>query len=333
MKEKEILKFLDLLAIKSVMILEEVSNFCASKLEKTFITYNNSIMFMLNEIEFFSSIYAEAQAFREDNINLLSAALPSNNFVETANSKLVKILDNTLKPIINEINNQQKHKDLLFLAIKDAYNIGGQLSVYQVLLQRQVKLNVKKQDEFMQELIDIEDRLGIPFAEIDVNFFLKDPKVLIELNNRANLSKYISNGEYEEIRKILVNDFYKNGDGPRQVANRMREKFIGMSKYRSELIARTEVHVAQNSAIMKQGNIIGAEFKEWSSMHDDKVREQHVMNDMGGPVRWEFPFAGGSREYSPDNCESPYNCRCILKILASEQPINFVWDGEDRIFL
>lgn len=111
-----------------------------------------------------------------------------------------------------------------------------------------------------------------------------------------------------DILKAKIVDGVKNGDGVDVIAKSIREYFDDMSKSRAKTIAQTETNFvlskSTNDAYTQSPVVTG---KEWLTVGDDRVREEHVEND-GVIVAKGQAFPSG--EMYP--AEHSVNCRCAL---------------------
>lgn len=87
----------------------------------------------------------------------------------------------------------------------------------------------------------------------------------------------------------------------------IRDTFTDMSKYRSELIARTETSNALSQASLDRMQDMGIEGKEWVTAGDDKVSDECLGNEAEGVIPVNQSFSGGvmAPPQHPD-------CRCTL---------------------
>lgn len=111
-----------------------------------------------------------------------------------------------------------------------------------------------------------------------------------------------------EILRDKISTGLVNGDSVQVISDRLREYFVEMGQKRALTIARTEtgfaLSKATNDAYMQSSVVTG---KEWITVGDDKVREEHRAND-GKIVAKNVAFPSG--EHYPG--EHSVNCRCVL---------------------
>lgn len=100
------------------------------------------------------------------------------------------------------------------------------------------------------------------------------------------------------------------GEGIRDLANRVEEVYSDFPAYRSELIARTEATIANNQGMIAAYEQSGvANGKEWINAGDDRVREEHQDAPVGvgtDIVPLDGVFKNGLA------FPSEPNCRCVL---------------------
>jgi uncharacterized protein with gpF-like domain len=110
---------------------------------------------------------------------------------------------------------------------------------------------------------------------------------------------------------------FAEGLGVAQTASFVRDLVPGLSRYRSELIARTETHGAANYGVDQAAKETGLQLrKEWVSAEDERTRESHVEAN-GQIVGMEEPFIiGGAALMFPGDPSGPpeetINCRCAV---------------------
>lgn len=113
--------------------------------------------------------------------------------------------------------------------------------------------------------------------------------------------------DFEEMNKIIVAALAE-GKGVEAIGRDLRKYFTDMSVARAKTIARTEtgrvVSQATQEAYSQSSLVTG---KEWMTAGDDKVRDEHRMND-GVIVATNATFPNG--ESYPG--EFTINCRCAI---------------------
>ncbi len=111
-----------------------------------------------------------------------------------------------------------------------------------------------------------------------------------------------------EILRAKIADGIANGDSVDVIAGKVREYFKDMGQKRALTIARTETGFALSKATNDAYNqSVVVTGKEWITVGDDKVRDEHKMND-GVIVAKGASFPNG--EHYP--AEHSVNCRCVL---------------------
>lgn len=153
------------------------------------------------------------------------------------------------------------------------------------------------------------DELGSeePFVEPDANG-------IIRLRERRNFIQDAGQEMWEETRNSLEEGI-QAGETFEQLAKRVRETFNGMSKHRSMRIAVTETSIAFESGRHDAMIQAGAEWKQWLTSQDDRVRMTHAALD-GKTVPMDEPFlVGGTAMMFPCDPAGPtsqiINCRCV----------------------
>lgn len=119
-----------------------------------------------------------------------------------------------------------------------------------------------------------------------------------------------------EIRKILDKGIAE-GLSVQKIGRTLRTRFSEITKWRGEMIARTEIVSASN-----KGSLIGAEAtglvlnKNWLSTRDARTRPDHILADgQERPVREDF-FVGGEFMECPGDPDASASqtiaCRCTI---------------------
>ncbi len=104
-----------------------------------------------------------------------------------------------------------------------------------------------------------------------------------------------------------ISDGIKNKRGIPGLARDIRKTFADMTKYRSELIARTETANALTHASLDRMGQLGVTGKEWVSVGDDRVSLECQDNEAQGAIPVGQAFNSG--KMGPP--EHP-SCRCSL---------------------
>jgi SPP1 gp7 family putative phage head morphogenesis protein len=149
---------------------------------------------------------------------------------------------------------------------------------------------------------------------LDDPWVMEDPEVSRFLGTRANFIKDAAEEVWTDVRDELQ-EGVDAGESNAKLAERIRAKFTGLSKHRSEVIAQTETGIAYGHARQQAMQATGVEYKEWLTARDDKVRAEHVKADKQTvPVDEPFTVAGEELMGPCDSKGSPeniINCRCI----------------------
>lgn len=117
-------------------------------------------------------------------------------------------------------------------------------------------------------------------------------------------------GMDEETKKRLayqISQGIENKRGIPGLSRDIRNTFGDMSRYRSELIARTETANALSQASLDTMSDMGIEGKEWVTAGDDLVSDECLGNEAEGVIPANQEFSGGvmAPPQHPD-------CRCTI---------------------
>lgn len=98
----------------------------------------------------------------------------------------------------------------------------------------------------------------------------------------------------DELRRIIATGL-ESGQSYGEIAKQIQETdpYV-FSKFRAKLIAVNEVGRAYGWANHEPARVLQADGytlqKEWTTSHDDKVRENHTANESAGPIGLDEPF-------------------------------------------
>lgn len=145
-------------------------------------------------------------------------------------------------------------------------------------------------------------------------FIVPDPNGIRWLQGRGNFIQDAATSMWEATRDSLEQGI-QEGESFEKLAARVREVFNGMSRERSLRIAVTETGIAFEAGRHDAMRQAGAEWKQWLTSQDDRVRISHSSLD-GKSVPMDEPFlVGGVPMMFPcDPNGSPaeiINCRCV----------------------
>lgn len=157
-------------------------------------------------------------------------------------------------------------------------------------------------------------RAGIDPAD-DWQFNIRQPGVQTAIAARVNRIVGVNETTFDQItRAIEAGD--RQGEGIRQIANRIRGVFSDASRLRARTIARTEVAGAYNEAQYWVALESDVGVKTWLAIHDHRTRHSHNVAD-GQTVLVEKTFmVGGYPAMYPGDPSLPakevINCRCVV---------------------
>lgn len=122
-------------------------------------------------------------------------------------------------------------------------------------------------------------------------------------------AKVVTQMDAETKRRLakVVSDGIANKRGVPGLARAIKGDFVDMSRYRSQLIARTETASALSQASLDTMVGMGIEGKEWVTAGDDDVSDECLGNEAEGAIPVNQAFSGGVM--APP--QHP-NCRCVI---------------------
>ena len=146
-------------------------------------------------------------------------------------------------------------------------------------------------------------KLGIPIA-------YEGPPISKAIDWAEKHGAQLVKGLDEETKKRLahtISQGIENKRGIPGLSRDIRKTFADMSKYRSELIARTETANALSTASLDNMKDMGIEGKEWVTAGDSDVSDECLGNEAQGviPVGDAFSSGASAPPEHPD-------CRCAI---------------------
>ena len=113
-----------------------------------------------------------------------------------------------------------------------------------------------------------------------------------------------------EINKIL-SEAYQEGWGPRDVAEKIQQRFTDLSNYEARRIAQTEINTTRNYVQYNRLQEDEMEYKIWHAAHDSRTRKSHLdVDEEIVPINERF----SNGLLYPGDKEGPIsewvNCRC-----------------------
>ena len=205
------------------------------------------------------------------------------------------------------------------------------------------KIKPEKMDEILGKYLpkagNAGGQLGLEKMGIKLSFNLKNDKLIKALKQRGTkITGEIANKTLNDLRSILVKEFYGNGASIPKVAERIGKLFEETYAGRAETIARTETGIAQETVAHETYVKNGVEQKEWQSFIDEKTREGHRDAD-GQRVAIDAPFEVENEEGDMEEMDHPLdptasasnviNCRCNELPIVDELPsVEETWRGD-----
>jgi len=114
----------------------------------------------------------------------------------------------------------------------------------------------------------------------------------------------------KEINQIL-GEAYREGWGPRDVGDKIRQRFTDLSTYEARRIAQTEINTTRNYVQYQRMQDDEMEYKIWHAAHDSRTRKSHIdVDEEIVPINERF----SNGLMYPGDKEGPIsewvNCRC-----------------------
>ena len=144
---------------------------------------------------------------------------------------------------------------------------------------------------------------GVPIA-------YEGPPISQAVNWAKKHTATLVKGLDDETRRRLahtISQGIKNKRGIPGLARDIKNTFADMTKFRSELIARTETASALSQASLDTMKDMGISGKEWVTVGDSDVSDECLANENQGVIAVDKAFSGGT--HAPP--QHP-DCRCSL---------------------
>jgi hypothetical protein len=122
----------------------------------------------------------------------------------------------------------------------------------------------------------------------------------------------------------VIDHAWQDGLSIRDTGAAIRSEALATSRWRAEMIARTETLGAVNAASLQTVKVSGAaSYKVWTAAQDSHVRDTHAEADgQTVPVGQPFQVGSGQLDHPGDPSGPPeevINCRCTL-VYTNEEP-------------
>lgn len=146
--------------------------------------------------------------------------------------------------------------------------------------------------------------------------FLEQQRAFIKLQGLAK-AKGINETTIKKLQKTISNGI-EMGKSQDEIADLIKDALVGVSEWRAQTIARTEVHTAASWAQQETAKRTGSEMaREWCAVEDDRTRDTHREAD-GQVVGMDEPFIVGDSQLDfPGDPNGPpeetINCRCAVR--------------------
>ena len=139
----------------------------------------------------------------------------------------------------------------------------------------------------------------------------------------------------KEINQIL-GEAYREGWGPRDVGQKIQQRFTDLSTYEARRIAQTEINTTRNYVQYQRMQDDEMEYKIWHAAHDSRTRKSHLdVDEEIVPINERF---SNGLMYPGDKdgpIEEWVNCRCshaaYIMPLGYEAPDFFPFTESDLV--
>lgn len=167
----------------------------------------------------------------------------------------------------------------------------------------------------------------------DNTFNMPNPAVVAHLKefSGTRITGMVNETTRQQLQDQLSEGF-SNGEGIKELAERVQSVFDTADKSRAELIARTEVTRSSNFASLegyKQSGIVTT--KQWVATQDQDMRDSHAeLGDMEPiNVNDDFEIEGQKGQYPGSFGSAEMDCNCRCTIAPGVDPLNDVNNRDD----
>jgi len=145
----------------------------------------------------------------------------------------------------------------------------------------------------------------------DKELFAPNPKVSSRLKRyKFEASDKTMARVDKDINQILA-EAYREGWGPREVAEKIKQRFTDLSDYEARRIAQTEINTTRNYVQYQRMQDDEMEYKIWHAAHDSRTRKSHIdVDEEIVPINERFSnglLYPGDKDGDPSEW---VNCRC-----------------------
>lgn len=162
---------------------------------------------------------------------------------------------------------------------------------------------------------------------VDATWNLDSPEVEALVKERANLTKTVPEGIWDNVKVALAEQFYQHGASPVDAAflGKLRESAALASEYHAERIARTEVGAIQSAASNTVWERNGVTHKRWIWSGSGHPRHANL-SGREVPMKEHFTTADGHKLLYPHDSAGPasevINCMCSHAPVVHDEVID-----------
>jgi len=182
--------------------------------------------------------------------------------------------------------------DNLKLLFQEKYSDAEILAITQKIAAKTSAFNADELRRSYGKVLGVEVFAGEPWLQQELNSFTRDNVLLI---------KKLTNTLYDETEMIIKRGA-RAGESTKSISERLQER-LDVSESRADFIARDQVAKFNGDMMQLRQTSIGIRKYQWSTSHDERVRDTHAAND-GKIFEWNNPPATG-------NPGQDFNCRCV----------------------
>lgn len=190
---------------------------------------------------------------------------------EKAETKIIKGMDEKIYiPQSKEIIANIKQRGTKFLIRKGTKDSSNQ---YMPRKDKWVEAGIDLMTPIIEELMLLQGQEALDLLGKDMTYNMLDEARKFLNKNMISVSKTVTQTIFDKIRESL-SEGIKNGEGEKELIDRVRKGYSSLKEYQAQAIARTETTRATTFATIdayKQSGVVKG--KQWLTAHDERLCE------------------------------------------------------------
>lgn len=158
-------------------------------------------------------------------------------------------------------------------------------------------------------------------------FELSDKELLRQSAKRNKwLTEYVTDSAISNAQEKITSEVFT---GKATVFQAMQGlEATGFQEWRAFRIVQTEIQTVIGTARHEMFDRSGVQMKRWITVGDNRVREEHLLNEAQGWIPTDTPFQNGALH--PGSYPSSINCRCVEEPMLNDPKLLLEpWSGDE----